>query len=758
MTPGDLAASAWPTIEATVPGNVELDLLSAGKIAEPSVGNNVYALGAYESYRWWYRRTFSTPSVPAGQRVILEFAGLDCLGTIFVNGRRIGDTANMLIGHRFDVTAVLTSQGDNELDVRIDSAVLAGRVPQPQAGEWAMTPLHWESLAIRKAPHMYGWDIMPRIVSAGLWREVSLLIQDPMRWRDVYWATLATHPAQHTATLCVDWDFTTSRCSLSGLRVRLVLSRHGRVAHQSEYPVCGTHDRVQIHLDKVHYWWPRGMGEPALYEARAELLDGSGCVLATHTTAVGIRTIQLRRTEVTTPQEPGEFLFVVNDQPVFIKGTNWVPLDALHSRDSQKLAAVLGMLVDLNCNMVRCWGGNVYEDHAFFDFCDRYGIMVWQDFALACHIYPQTDEFAEQMRQEAQAVVIKLRNHPSLALWAGNNEIDEAYRWSGLKLDPNTDRLSRQVLPEVVRRRDPLRAYLPSSPCRSPALVAAGNHDHLKPEDHLWGPRDDFKGPYYTDSPAHFASEIGYHGCPERASLAQMLDPDHLWPWQDNDQWLTHAVRPAPQFTGYDYRIPLMAKQIEVLFGQVPQELDDFILASQISQAEALKFFIERFRQGKFRRTGIIWWNLRDGWPIISDAVVDYYNRRKLAYYYIQRVQADVCPIMSEAVEGRHRLVIVNDTPAAVSGGYQVADADSGQVLAEGRCTVDADGLTRTDGILSAPTQPAFWLLRWSSAQGTAVNHYLAGPRPYALSTYTRWLSKLNLPRSESVALPQGVS
>ncbi len=743
-TPADLAAGDWPGVPAAVPGNVEIDLMAAGLLPDLPVGNNIYRLRELEGWQWWYQRSFDSPSREAGDRVELVFEGLDCLAEVFVNGQSVGTAANMLIAHRFDVTDALRPGGANELTVRIDSAVLAGRRHAPEAVEGAIWT-NWESLAVRKAPHMYGWDIMPRVVSAGLWRGVRLDVVPATHWREVYVTTTYVDPAARRAGVLVDWTFAAEQFDIDAWTVRLALTREGQTAFQMTQRVVGTHDRVRFDVADAALWWPRGAGEQPLYELTLELLDADGQVLDTRHQTVGLRTVKLVRTDVTRREAPGEFVFEVNGQRIFAKGTNWVPLDALHSRDPQHLAGAFAMVADLNCNMVRCWGGNVYEDHEFFEYCDRLGILVWQDFALACAIYPQTDDFAAVIRVEAEAVVRKLRNHASLALWAGNNEIDEAYTgWFGLGLDPNTDRLSREVLPEVVRRLDPYRDYLPSSPYRSPAMVAAGNHSDLKPEDHLWGPRDDFKGRYYTNSPTHFVSEIGYHGCPARESLVQMMEPGFVWPPEGNDQWLTHAVRPHPAATAYDYRIPLMGKQIAVLFERVPDNLDDYILASQISQAEAKKFFIEWFRAAKWRRTGILWWNLRDGWPIISDAIVDYYGRRKLAYPVIKRVQADVCAICGEPADGRHPLVVVNDTLAAVSGRLTVRDVDSGAELFEGPYFVPANGRAEVGSVATAAT-PAMWLLEWDLAGGLLRNHYLAGPRPFDLADLRRWLPAVGL-------------
>ena len=747
-SPDELLTAEWPTIEAIVPGNVELDLMRAGVLPELSYGNNIYLLREYEGYEWWYKRSFATPERGEDDRVVLVFEGLDCIGSVFVNEFCVGEPENMLIPHRLDVTDVLNDDGtDNELVVRIGSAVLAGRDSQPAPVEGAIN-MNWESLSIRKAPHMYGWDIMPRVVSAGLWRSVRLEIVPPTVWGDVYAATAATDPANKSADLIVDWHIVTDQFNIDDWQVKVSLSLDGQAAHSATHPVIGAHDRIRFSVPDAQLWWPRGYGAQPLYDLELQLVDGAGAVLATHTQRVGLRTLKLQRTDVTDKAGTGEFVFVVNGTKVFAKGTNWVPLDAIHSRDKQHLAAAMDMIVDLNCNMIRCWGGNVYEDHDFFDLCDEYGVMVWQDFALACALYSQTDEFAEVIREEAEVIVKRLRQHPSLAIWAGNNEIDVFYLggWLAAASDPNKDRLSRVVLPDVVRQLDPFRDYLPSSPYVSPAAFATGNPYEVMPEDHLWGPRDDFKGPYYMSSNCHFVSEIGYHGCPNRASLERMMEPEYLWPWQDNDQWLTHAVRPHRNMTAYNYRIALMGSQIEVLFQKIPENLDDYVLASQISQAEAKKFFIERFRSDKFRRTGILWWNLRDGWPEISDAIVDYYGGKKLAYDYIKHVQYDVCVIVGEPVDGQHPVYVVNDTLAAADGFATIRDADSGTILFETQYQVEANGRTQI-GALPVAEIASMWIIEWAVAGQTFQSHYLAGPRPFVLEDYKRWLKAMGIER-----------
>ncbi len=738
------ALGSWPTIPGQVPGNVELDLMRAGVLSDIEKGSRVYETREFETYRWWYRRTFDTPKRASGDRVELVLRGVDCLAVVFVNGCEVGKCDNMFIPWRFDITDHLREDGLNQLAVRIDSAVLAGRRAPHEVFEQHFRRTGWESLHVRKAPHMYGWDILPRIVSAGLWRDVQIETVPPTHWRSVYWTTRSVSPGDRTAALLVDWDFETDRLGIDDLTVRIRIERNGHGVHRSEWRISSTHERTTLNLQDVDLWWPRNLGEPALYDATLELLDADGTVLDTHRSRIGLRSIELRHTEISTREEPGEFVFIVNGEKLFVKGTNWVPLDSLHSRDARRLNEVFDMVVDLNCNMVRCWGGNVYEDHPFFDLCDENGVLVWQDFAFACGVYPQNDAFAAAVAREAEAVVCELRNHPSLALWAGNNENDMAMMWGGLNMDPNADRISRRVLPDVCRRFDPFRPYLPSSPYVGPEVFRRRGGQEIMSEVHLWR-RPYPKDPFYTESAAAFVSEIGFHGCPVRETLEQMLGPDSLWPWRDNDQWLTKAVRPLPWGEAYVYRIPLMAEKIEKMFGAVPDDLDEYILASQIAQAEAFKFFIEWWRIHKWNKTGILWWNLRDGWPIFSDAVVDFYNRKKLAYRYIRRVQTDVAAVVGEPdATGKHPVVVVNDTREAVTGTVRVQDVDTVAFLLEAAFSIDPNGRTEV-GRISHPDGRAMWKTQLAAGRFQQSSHYLAGVPPFDLATYREWMRQTGL-------------
>ncbi len=746
-TPEELASCAWQAVAADVPGNVELDLVRAGILPELEVGTNVFCLRELETYRWWYSREFTPPPLAPGETLELRFDGVDCLAWIWLGNKPVGRCANALIPHSFDITDLVTPDRSTTVHVRLDSPLLAGRQRIPEAVEaTAGLSSRWESMAVRKAPHCYGWDIMPRALSAGLWRDVTLRRVPATRLRSVYWFTQSVDVQSSKATVCVDWDFCTDRLLTDDMGVRASLTDDSGQTASTETPALGTHGRLRFDLDKARLWWPRGYGRPHLYAARVELLDSGGKVLDSHQCRLGVRTAELETTPVLDDDGDGTFRFVVNGTPVFAKGTNWVPLDAFHSRDRRHYEDVLPMLAELNCNMVRCWGGNVYEEEPFFDYCDANGIMVWQDFAFACGVYPQDRAFREQAYAEAESVVRRLRNHASLVLWAGNNENDLVQQWKGMARyqDPNDDVISRHVLAEAVRRNDLTRPYLPSSPYIGPELRALDAPDDAMPEQHLWGTRPHFKSPFYSESSAQLVSEIGYHACPCRLSLEEMLSPEALWPPTGSAEWDAKSVTWHPALMPDESRVRIMTRQLRYLFDATPDNLDDYILASQIAQMEALKFFIERWRM-KPGAGGILWWNLRDGWPVISDAAaVDYYNRRKLAFDVIKRVQADVCVMVAEAVAGEHAVIAANDTRSAAQGRARVTDNAREELLST-RFEV-GPGERAEVGRLPVERSNEMWLIQWELADGTAGrNHYLCGPTPMPLDVYRAFLPALGI-------------
>ena len=743
--PAAIAGLKTTRLSATVPGNVELDLLAAGMIENPEIGNNIYKLRPYEFCQWMYSRHFTAPSLVDGQRLILDFEGIDCIADIWLNGEKIGSADDALIAHRFDVTGKAKA-GDNLLQVVLRSAVLEAQ--KELVGTYSFRH-YTESVWIRKPRHCYGWDIMPRLVSAGLWRDVSLIVQDPVSISDVHWVTVDTDPATGNVSAFVDVQVKYPASKIDKVKLHVKLEKDGSTAYEMERILPTFAWRTEFKLDKAELWWPKGYGDPALYDGTVSIIDEDGTVLASDTRKVGFRTVRLDRSEMIKDGE-GEFSFFINGERIFVRGTNWVPLDGFHSRDARWVDSTLDMVVDLNCNMIRCWGGNVYEDTPFYDRCDREGIMVWQDFSMAGVIYPQDDRFVSKLRNEIKQVVIKFRGHPSLAIWSGNNENDNSLLWTlpTFHIDPNRDVISRKMIPEVLYEFDPTRPYLPSSPYFSEEAFQNGCQRSDLPQDHLWGPRGYYKDPFYKDAQAIFVSEIGYHGAPNKESVEKMFTKDCRYPWTRdgdwNEEWMTKSVRPLPFFVEFEGRNDLMTKQINLLFGFRPKTLEDFIAASQSTQAEAMKYFVEKFRGERFRRTGIIWWNVRDGWPIVSDAIVDYYNSKKLAYSYLWNAQRTVCVLINDEEEGVLPLRAVNDSFVPAEGKVKVTDVESGKVIYNGKFSVGSNDRSLVAG-LPVPHGQGVLLIEYETGGQKFRNHYLYGAPPFDFRSYQRWLKEAGL-------------
>ena len=782
-----LVSDLGVTIPAVVPGNFELDMVRAGLLEDPFWGSNITKLRALEDRHLFYKTTFDLPATASNELAVLTLEGVDTIFDAYINGEWVYGGENMFVSHQIPLADGIPLKPEgNELLIHIHPTMIEAQrdaIP-PSAG---MFPFGYASLYTRKAPSAFGWDILCRAVSGGLWRPVSIDTVKTPAIRETFLYTRAVCPAPEDHTRGYAELNLYYACDLGGdgyypfdcakhpheLPNDYTLTVEG-VCNDSTFSVttdlwhtCGN---IFIPVHGAYLWYPRNAGHPYLYDVTLTLRR-RGETVDVRRTRTGIRIVELDRT--TFAGEEGQFRFLINHRPVFAMGSNWVPLDAFHSRDAERLPRALEMLDDIGCNIVRCWGGNVYEDHAFFDFCDAHGIMVWQDFAMGCAIYPTDARMQTRLREEVEQVVRKLRNHPSLCLWAGDNECDMAWwGWHGIRRNPADNTLTRKIIPDVLREQDFTRPYLPSSPylddfaieaMKDPAKVVSMQGTADISEDHLWGPRDYFKGPYYRTAGCHFASETGYHGCPAPATLRTFIPEDELWPIFDRGDstdpfagdpkpaWFLHQTTMELKYTGgFHYRIRLMTDQVKHMFRKTPRDLDEYAKMSQASQAEAFKYFIERFRTGKWRRTGIIWWNLIDGWPQVSDAVVNYDFTPKLAYHFIKRVQKPLHMAFADPEGGRLPLMGINDTSRDEVFTYTVKDvtglpADTNlsavPTLLEGSVTVPANAALPAASIPAEGMDDRFLLIEWSDAQGSHRSHFVPEPRHLDADVYMQALA-----------------
>lgn len=766
------------TVPATVPGNFELDLFRAGLIPDPFFDTNILSLRRLEDRHLFYVTAFDAPAgydasvtredgeAPAS----LHFEGIDTYADIYVNGVWVTSTDNMFIA--FDAPLYDLKPTGNELMVHIRPAMIEAQADHltvpPSAGAFKYS---YASLYARKAPSSFGWDILCRAVSGGIWRQVWLQTPDPLpRLEEVFLYTRGVrlpedaaaneNPTRGFAELNLYYAFRVDEELVLDYEIA-VEGQYGDHRFSAREDVWHTSGNLYIAVPDAWLWYPRNAGQPCLYQVTVTLLRG-GVPVDSRALNLGIRTVELDRTSLVAADGSGQFRFLINHRPVFVMGTNWVPLDAFHSRDAERLPAALSMLEDIGCNAVRCWGGNVYEDHAFFDFCDSHGILVWQDFAMGCAIYPQDDNLCEALREEVRSVVRKLRGHASLCLWAGDNECDIFWmNCHAFVRNPGENVLTRRIIPEVLRAEDFTRPYLPSSPYIDGEAFAQGGQ--RTSEDHLWGPRDYFKGDFYRTAPCHFASETGYHGCPAPSSLAKFIPREQLWPIFDagtaedpfagepRPAWLAHQTSmELNQHNTFGYRIALMTSQVRHMFRDTPPDLYTFARMSQMSQAEAFKYFIERFRTAKWDKTGIIWWNLLDGWPQVSDAVVGYDLLPKLAYSFIKRAQSPVLMAFSDPEDGAHTLHAVNDTGEDLTITYRVVDVtdldspealETAPALLAGTVSVPRNGRVVAARLDLSRTPEHLLSIRWTDSRGQAgASHFLPEPQALAYEPYAKAL------------------
>ena len=772
VTAAELEQSGFTKVPAQVPGNFELDLQRAGLFPDPFWGTNPLLCQKEENKHLWYTKRFTVQDLPDGEPY-LRFEGIDTFAEIYLNGSWIGSCDNMLIEHEYAADGLRL--GENELVVHIFPTAIVAREYEGNILNGGQK-YNLDSIHIRKAPYMFGWDIMPRTVSGGLWRSVTLTVKPTSRLEEFYITTAKVDMEKNVASLAIYTRLVTDEDLLNEFEL-VVTGQCGDSKFEQSIKFWSANRAASITLPQPKLWWPRNAGEQNLYEVETKLyLRGELC--DTYTTRLGIRTVALDRTSVIDENGNGKFEFIVNGKKIFILGTNWVPLDAFPSQNEKRLQQALEMVEDIGCNMVRLWGGNVYECDAFYDWCDEHGIMLWQDFIMGCAYYPQYREFQEALREEAIVAVKRLRSHASLVLWAGDNECDAL---CGRDLNPNDNVLTRKVLPEVLMTYDPYRPFLPSSPYVDEEAYAT---KRPLSEQHIWGPRNYFKSSYYLNATCRFASETGFHGCPSPDSLKKYIGKEHLWPnikesGRPDEEWTVHAASmEIEDVSPYEYRISLMNRQVVELFGQAPKGtdqnvretrnslelarlfhsqvmdmfgtgeagLDGFAKASQIFQAEAFKFIIERFRIRKATHGGLIWWNLVDGWPQISDAVVDYYFCKKLAYDYIANSQQPLCLMFDEPENGRITLYAPNDLPVAQDFTYTVTRVSDGQTVLSGSSTVEANGIATLGAVDIRETEKEWYLMEWQTADGkTGRNHYVSNIRGISYDTYTQFLNQTSM-------------
>ncbi len=634
---------------AGIPGCVHLDLMKNELIPDPFINDNEEKVQWVENSDWIYRTSFTVnDSILSKENIELVFEGLDTYAEVMLNGEPVLKAENMFREWVVPVKPVLRS-GQNSLEIKFLSPV---RINAEKASALPYQ-LPEERAFSRKAPYQFGWDWGPRLVTSGIWRPVFLRAWNKARVNSIQVTTekISEKNARITAGLEIQ--------ATDYIKVRVDLKIHSRVMGSTEVDLRPGQNlvRIPLNIENPRLWWPSGYGTPFHYDLTAAL-NFEGSLLERSGTTFGIRTAEL----ITEPDSAGEsFYFRINGIPVFAKGANYIPQDNFLPRvtveDHEKIIEEVRFA---NMNMLRVWGGGIYEEDTFYDLCDKNGIMVWQDFMFACTMYPGDSAFLENVRLEAEDNIKRLRNHPSIVLWCGNNEVDEGWHnwgWQeqfGYSREDSTEiwegykKLFHEVLPEQVARFDGTRAYWPSSPS-----IGWGHPESLLSGDsHYWGVwwgEEPFE--VYEEKTGRFMSEYGFQGIPAVDFLEKYIGPEKL----SIDSPLLRAHQKHPR--GMELIRMYMERDYPV-----PGNFEHYAYVSRLVQAYGISRAIEAHRREKPYCMGTLYWQLNDCWPVISWSSIDYEKNRKALHYFVKKRYND--PLISTVVNDDNlEIHLVNDSP-----------------------------------------------------------------------------------------------
>ncbi|SMF89910.1 beta-mannosidase [Paenibacillus uliginis N3/975] len=666
-------------LPARVPGCVHTDLLRNDKIQDPFYGTNEHDLQWIDKQDWEYETSFEvSDELMAESRLELVFDGLDTYADVYVNGKAVLAADNMFRSWKIDVKERLVP-GSNHIRIVFRSPIQED-LPKLEKLGYALPADNDQSevgglgekkvsIFARKAPYHYGWDWGPRFVTSGIWRECRIeawseaVIRDVFIHQEQVTASVARMKAVVTVEVNDDFDGT------------LIVTTAGQKWERKTQLTGGSNTiELAMEIKEPKLWWCRGLGEPNLYEFRAEL-QAEQRTVSHASVRTGLRSVRLVQEA---DQAGTSFYIELNGTPVFAKGANHIPNDSfLTEVTAERYRHEIASAAESNMNMLRVWGGGIYEEDIFYELCDENGLMVWQDFMFACSMYPGDEAFLNSVRLEAEENVTRLRNHPSIVLWCGNNEIDSAWAhydekagwgWKQQysndireKLWRDYEAIFHEILPEAVGRCAPGAEYWPSSPLVS---LSRDKNQHANPETtsgdiHYWGvwhnnePFDN-----YNVYVGRFMSEYGFQSFPEPKTVRTYAG--------ESDMELESKVMLAHQKNGAGNHL---IKSYMDQYMHEPKDFTSFLYMSQMQQAEAMKTAIEAHRRNKPYCMGTLYWQMNDCWPVASWAGMDYLGRWKALQYVAKRSFRDVClAVEQKQEEGIVSVHLISDVSAPIEG------------------------------------------------------------------------------------------
>lgn len=675
---------------ATVPGTIHSDLLDNRLIEAPFVGKNEESLRRLENKDWQYQTEFEvTAEELQHDAARIEFLGLDTYADVYLNGSHIISADNMFVAHGADVKDVLRA-GTNKLVVVLYSPI------KKTAPQWESNGFDYpadndrserhQSVFTRKAPYQYGWDWGMRLVGCGIWRPVKLTFFDTVRVSDWF----VEQKSVSKAAAVVNNEITVDAVCDGKVYVNVDFRLNGETVSNAS-GMCTLQQGANIialpaTVASPQLWMPAGWGDPVLYDALLTITTPDGArVLAEKKERIGFRTVELVRED---DQWGRSFYFKVNGIPLFAKGANYIPNDIIPTdfkkADYEKLFRDIKAA---NMNMIRCWGGAFYEEPEFYELADENGILIWQDFMFACSTYPSDHYFLENVKQEAEYNIRRLRNHACLALWCGNNEVEEGINYWGWKkrytpevfegMKQGYDRLFNELLPECVQRLDAQHQYIHTSP-----VTAHWSNKAMLPygDSHYWGiwyGKDPFE--VMDTLKSRFVSEFGFESFPEMKTIMTFATEGDLH--IDSDV-MKHRQKSS---RGND-----LIKTYMGWYYNVPADFDNFIYVGQVLQGAGMRRAIEANRRNRPLCMGSLYWQLNDSWPAVSWSGIDYYRNWKALHYQAGRAFEPVITSVYEH-DGMVDFYAISDRLSDIQGAvlkYEVVTFD-GVLMKKGEQKVD---------------------------------------------------------------------
>ncbi len=609
-------------IPAEVPGTIHTDLLNAEIIDNPFKERNEFNYRWITRSGWTYRTEFKYPEGLSRSSIIkLVFEGVDTVADIFLNHKLIGRTENMFVKYEFNVDQVLNSAW-NVLELRFESPLERAVKHEEKYGRLSPAKDSFRT-HIRKAQYSFGWDWGPSYPTTGIWRPVYLKAVEQAIIRSVSFNTEKLTRSKARVKIGFEAEVYTKK----HINAEITLSRYDDdLYHKKIRNVNKKQHGIRFEIENPSLWWPNGIGEQNLYELVIRLSDASGTLIYEEKKKVGIRKIDLELSD----KNKSVFRFRVNNKIIYMKGMNWIPADSFLPRvNERKYSELLKLAAEANANMIRVWGGGIYESDDFYDLCDKLGLLVWQDFMFACENYPEYDEFLKTVSKEVTQNVERLRTHPCIALWCGNNENEWIWHstHSGSYQEMPGYKLFHKVIPGLMKSLKTDAPYWPTSPFgidEDPNSQTSGNRHQWD----IWSNWIDYS--QVANDNSLFVTEFGFQG-PACLDTFNKILPAGKRKIQ------------SPAFEYYNKQIEGPERVIRFLAAHLPirTNWDDFIYLAQLNQGLALKRCLEHWRGNRKVTGGSLIWQLNDCWPVTSWSLIDSSTTPKMAYYFVKKAFSD---------------------------------------------------------------------------------------------------------------------